>query len=186
MNRKLNSCNRTVFDGRYPPTNRVLREVRRTGERYGTRSLRLRGYRASDKSSWSLLLFTVYPYFLIRGHLFCFAHRLRYGSCTTIRPFSYGNRALKRCRCWSGVTPVFGARHHSFRSAFPFYVASTTDLCLRASSFLLFICLSIVYTWCWVMPFSYNRRVMNGTKPLSNMISNHFLYYPTPSNLNYS
>ena len=36
------------------------------------------------------------------------------------------------------------------------------------------------------MPFSYNRRVMNGTKPLSNMISNHFLYYPTPSNLNYS
>jgi hypothetical protein len=93
---------------------------------------------------------------------------------------------LKRCRCRSSVTPVFGARHHGFRRAFPLYVVPTTNICLRAPGLFLFIHLSVIYTWCGVMPFSYNRRVMNGTKPLSNMISNHFLYYPTPSNLNYS
>jgi hypothetical protein len=144
MNCKLNSCNRAVFNGRHSPTNWVLREVRCTGECYGTGSLRSRGCRTSDKSSWSLLLFKVYPYFLIRGHLFCFTGCLRHGSRTAVRPFFYGNRALKRCRCWSSVTPVFGARHHGFCSTFLFYVASTTIVCLRASRPLLFICLSVV------------------------------------------
>jgi hypothetical protein len=144
MNCKLNSCNRAVFNGRHSPTNWVLREVRCTGECYGTGSLRSRGCRTSDKSSWSLLLFKVYPYFLIRGHLFCFTGCLRHGSRTAVRPFFYGNRALKRCRCWSSVTPVFGARHHGFCSTFLFYVASTTVVCLRASRPLLFICLSVV------------------------------------------
>jgi hypothetical protein len=186
MNRKLNPCDRAVFHGGYSPANWVLRKVCCTGECYGTRSLRPCGCRASDESSWSLLLFKVYPYFLIRGYLFRFAGCLRHGSHTAIRPFSYGNRPLKRCCCWSGVTSLFGTRRHDFCSAFLSHVVSTTSVCLRAPGFSLFICRPVVSIWRGVMPFSYNRRVMNGTKPLSNMISNHFLYYPTPSNLNYS
>jgi hypothetical protein len=144
MNRKLNSCNRAVFNGRHSPTNWVLRKVCCTGECYGARSLRPCGCRTSDKSSWSFLLFKVYPYFLIRGHLFCFTGCLRHGSRTAVRPFSYGNCALKRCCCWSSVTPVFGARYHSFCSAFLFYVTSTTAGCLRAPGFSLFICRPVV------------------------------------------
>jgi hypothetical protein len=36
------------------------------------------------------------------------------------------------------------------------------------------------------MSFNLNRRAVNGAKPLANMLSNHFLNYPTPNNLNYS
>jgi ubiquinol-cytochrome c reductase cytochrome b/c1 subunit len=34
--------------------------------------------------------------------------------------------------------------------------------------------------------FNYTSRPLNGLKPIANMISNHFLYYPTPSNLTYN